>query len=69
MTDEPLGLPKGSVRALISLGVILGAAAISGFLLAENSSSDLAKVMVGGWIAALSGVIGYYFGSRQGESA
>jgi hypothetical protein len=39
-TDEPLGLPKGSVRSLLSLGV-LGAFAIAAYLLAANASSDL----------------------------
>jgi hypothetical protein len=31
--EEPLGLPKGSVRSLMSLGVVLAAGAIAGFLL------------------------------------
>jgi hypothetical protein len=51
----------------MSLGVILGAAAIVGFLLAHDSSSDLTKMVVGGWIAALGNVIGFYFGTRSGE--
>lgn len=67
MNEEPLGLPRGSVRSLISLGVVLAAGAIMGFLLAHNSSSDLPKIMVGGWIAALGNVIGFYFGSRSGS--
>lgn len=67
MNEEPLGLPRGSVRSLISLGVVLAAGAIMGFLLAHNSSSDLSKIMVGGWIAALGNVIGFYFGSRSGS--
>lgn len=67
MTQEPLGLPKGSVRAVMSLGVILGAAAIAAFLLADDPSSDLATMMVGGWATALGNVIGFYFGTRTGE--
>ena len=66
MNDEPLGLPRGSVRSLMSLGVVLTAGAIAGFLLAYDSSSDLTKVVVGGWIAALGNVIGFYFGARTG---
>jgi hypothetical protein len=27
--DEPLGMPKGSVRSLLSLGVVVGAFAIA----------------------------------------
>ncbi len=66
MNDEPLGLPRGSVRSLMSLWVVLAAGAIVGFLLAHDASSDLTKMVVGGWIAALGNVIGFYFGSRSG---
>ena len=65
--DEPLGLPRGSVRSLLSLGVVLGAFAIAGFLLVQDASSDLTKVVVGGWIAALGNVIGFYFGVRSAK--
>jgi len=64
-TEEPLGLPCGSVRSLLSLGVVLGAFAIAAYLLAADASSDLTKVVVGGWIAALGNVIGFYFGIRS----
>ena len=40
-TDEPLGLPRGSVRSLLSLGVVLGAFAIAAYLLVAEASSDL----------------------------
>jgi hypothetical protein len=63
--DEPLGMPKGSVRSLLSAGVVLGAFAIAAYLLVEDTSSDLTKVVVGGWIAALGNVIGFYFGVRS----
>ncbi|MDP2674678.1 MAG: hypothetical protein Q8Q00_07205 [Dehalococcoidia bacterium] len=65
-SQEPLGLPRGSVRSLMSLGVVLAAGAIAGFLLAQDSSADLTKMVVGGWIAALGNVIGFYFGARTG---
>ena len=65
--DTPLGLPPGSVRSLLSLGVVLGAFAIAAFLLVEDVSSDLTKVVIGGWIAALGNVIGFYFGVRSGS--
>jgi len=64
-TDEPLGLPRGSVRSMLSLGVVLGAFAIAAYLLAADTGSDLTKVVVGGWIAALGNVIGFYFGVRS----
>ena len=64
--DEPLGLPQGSVRSLLSLGVVLGAFAIAAHLLVQDTSSNLTKVVVGGWIAALGNVIGFYFGVGAG---
>lgn len=67
MTEEPLGLPRGSVRSLMSLGVVIVAGAIAGYLIVHDSSSDLTKMVVGGWITALGNVIGFYFGSRSGE--
>lgn len=66
--DEPLGLPRGSVRSVMSLAVVLAAGAIAGYLLVEDASADLTKVVVGGWIAALGNVIGFYFGARSAES-
>jgi len=65
--DEPLGLPRGSVRSLLSLGVVLGAFAIAAYRLAADASSDLTKVVIGGWIAALGNVIGFYFGVRSAK--
>lgn len=61
---EPLGLPRGSVRSAMSLAVVLVAAGIAAFLLADDPSSDLAKLTVGGWLTALGNVIGFYFGAR-----
>lgn len=64
--DRPLFLPVGSVRSLIALGVVLVTAAGSGFLLVQNAGSDLAQIIVGGWIVTLASVIQAYFGMRQG---
>ena len=55
-----------AVRSIVSLGVVAGAAVIAGLLIAREPSSDLTKVVVGGWIAALGNVIGFYFGARTG---
>jgi hypothetical protein len=63
-SEEPLGLPRGSVRSLMSLGVLAVAAAITVALLIQDPDSDLTKVVIGGWIAALGNVIGFYFGVR-----
>lgn len=67
MTDEPLGLPRGTVRALMSIAVVLVAGAIAGVLLASEPESDLTKMVVGGWATALGNVIGFYFGTRSVE--
>jgi hypothetical protein len=66
--EEPLGLPRGSVRSLLSLGVLAVAALIAGVLLVQEPESDMTKVVIGGWIAALGNVIGFYFGVRAGAA-
>lgn len=63
--DEPLGLPRGSVRSLLSLGVVLGRSRSRRTCWWKDTSSDLTKVVIGGWIAALGNVIGFYFGVRS----
>jgi hypothetical protein len=67
MTDEPLGLPRGTVRALMSISVVLIAGVIAGVLLTSEPDSDLTKMVVGGWATALGNVIGFYFGTRSVE--
>lgn len=55
--NEPLGLPHGSVRAILALmvvGATVGAYALSG---------QVAEGLIG--IAGM--VIGYYFGTRSGS--
>jgi hypothetical protein len=65
MTGEPLGLPRGSVRAVMSVAVVLVAGSIAAVLLVREPSSDLTKMVVGGWATALGNVIGFYFGARS----
>jgi hypothetical protein len=67
MTREPLGLPRGSVRAVMSVSVVLIAGVIATVLLLREPSSDLTKMVVGGWATALGNVIGFYFGARSTE--
>ncbi len=66
--EEPLGLPTGSVRALMSLIVIIGAAVVAAFLTVRDPDSDLTKILVGGWGTALGNVIGFYFGARSAQT-
>lgn len=57
MTEEPLWMPKGSVRAIVALGVTGGAI-----------YSLVAGLTVPEWyIAAVGGVTAYYFATRQKE--
>ena len=65
MTNEPLGLPRGSVRAVMSVTVVLVAGAIVAVLILRKPSSDLTMMVVGGWATALRNVIGFYFGARS----
>ena len=55
MTDNPLGLPYGSVRAIISLVIVIGG--VIGLFVApevvQNKLRDLIMI-----------VIGFYFGSK-----
>lgn len=55
MLEEPLGLPKGSVRAIIAVGVTVAVVAAS---FTNQSASEILSP-----IATL--ILGYYFGSRS----
>ena len=69
MSDpETRGASAGGVRSALSLGVLVVAAAVAGVLLLREPGSDLTKLVIGGWIAALGNVIGFYFGSRSAGS-
>ena len=65
MKDEPLGLPKGSVRSLLALGIVLAFAAGSGYLIVAEADSDLVKLIAGGWLVAVTNVVKDYFGMRD----
>jgi hypothetical protein len=49
----------------MSLVVVIGAAVVAAFLTVRDPSSDLTKILVGGWGTALGNVIGFYFGARS----
>jgi TRAP-type uncharacterized transport system fused permease subunit len=49
----------------MSLLVLFIAGGIAAFLLVDDTGSDLTKVVVGGWVAALGNVIGFYVGVRS----
>lgn len=56
------------MRGIVSAAVVVGAAFIAGLVILEEPSSDLTKIVVGGWVTALGNVIGYYFGARSAKS-
>lgn len=59
--NEPLGLPQGTVRALLALFVV-AAALIAVFIHVDPSDKT--------FVFSLAGVaFGYYFGARQSETA
>lgn len=66
--NEPPGAPQGGVRPFLSLGVLVTAAGIAAYLIVRDPSSDVTQMVIGGWIAALGNVIGFYFGSRHSGS-
>lgn len=66
--NEALGLPPKSVRAiigLISCVIIYLVEAYLVIVLVQKDKYDLAISVGGAMLAELSGIIGYYFGSRS----
>ena len=55
-------------RLFVCVAVVLGAAVIAALVVLNDPSSDLTKIVVGGWITALGNVIGFYFGARSAEA-
>ena len=60
-------MENGNARAVLALVVVLAVAGVTAVLLVREPGSDLAQLAIGGWIAALGNVIGFYFGTRAGE--
>ena len=56
--NEPLGLPRGSVRALLALLVVGPAVAVNSYLLATTGAYNAESTIMA------AGVLFYYFGSR-----
>lgn len=55
MPNEPLGLPKGSVRAI--LAIIVTGSCIGGLILRPESGTQI--------LPALTAILAFYFGSRS----
>lgn len=60
-SNEPLGLPRGSVRAILALLAVGGTLLANIALLFQGREVDPALLGVG------TLVLGYYFGQRQAE--
>ena len=52
--DEPLGLPKGSIRAILSLGIVFSSLV----------ALLLGKVDIEMYMILVSVVLGFYFGTK-----
>ena len=66
--NEALGLPPKSVRAIIGIISCLLIYFVETYIvisLMKNDQFDLAIAVGGAMLAELSGIIGYYFGSRS----
>jgi len=57
--QEPLWLPKGSVRAILALFVVI---TVVGFLIATGGQEALTAL-----VGIVGVVIGWYFGKRDSE--
>lgn len=55
--DEPLGLPKGSIRAILSIGVVFSSMA----------ALLIGKINIENYLVLTSIVIGFYFGTKNGN--
>lgn len=62
---EPLGLPAGSVRALLAFGILMLAAYLS-LTLGENPSIEYVA-LVDKWTTLASDVVFAYLGYRVGK--
>lgn len=70
--NEALGLPPKSVRALIGLISCIIIYLVEAYLvivLVQKEKYDLGISVGGAMLAELSGIIGYYFGSRSSSSS
>lgn len=75
MRNEPLGLPKGSVRAILVLELVTAVVFIGLAMTVRailGSSEDFAReafLLVFGAIASLANLgVGYYFGTRNAQT-
>jgi hypothetical protein len=68
---QALGLPEGSVRALIALSLIVVFAMTAVYLLSNPSETqkDLAKSLLATISTLVTSVAGFYFGARTAASA
>ena len=59
MFDNPLGLPEGSVRALVALTIV--GATVTYLFVNKSVPTEL--------VGVLGAVVGFYFASRKKEEA
>ena len=61
--NEPLWMPKGSVRGLLALGGLAVTASLMGYGLVANG--DAAGAIPESWWPILSGIVTFYFIKSQ----
>lgn len=59
--NEPLGLPRGSVRAILALVLVVSVIAFNAIAMLTGTQPDQATIGLAGM------VVGYYFGKRDTE--
>lgn len=66
MFNEPLGLPQGTVRAILALTVLLFWIILGGYALFAGGV-DAAYEILTSPPAIVTLIMGYYFGKRAGD--
>lgn len=60
-SSEPLGLPRGSVRAILALAIVGSTIVFNGIAMVTGGTPDATTVGLAGM------VVGYYFAKRDGD--
>jgi uncharacterized membrane-anchored protein len=69
MKDEPLGLPKGSVRSILVLAMLFLVGGIAVYLVTQHVDAELTAFVVGGLVNGLGVGLAFYFTMRQGDGS
>lgn len=62
--ESPAGLPKGTIRAMLALFIVVVVLSIMGITLLPGAAGENATKYVGALMGVLGTVLGFYFGNR-----